>query len=465
MRYLLPALLLMLATLSPGSAATAAGAAPRLKVAVQYYRLPNGLRVVLSPERSAPTVTVGVFYRIGFRNEPRGRTGFAHLFEHMMFQGSANLGKLEFMRLVQGNGGVLNGSTLYDYTNYYEVVPAHTLETVLWAEADRMRGLAVTQENLDNQRSVVQNEIAGKVTNQPYGGFPLVPMAATANRNWHNAHNFWGEPEDLRAASLADVQAFFDAYYAPGNAVLVVIGDFDDAQARAWIERHFGSIAGRPTPALPDVSEPRQTAERHHRYTDRLAPRPALAVGWHAPPRGTREHLAMTLLDELLVQGRDSLLSQRLVNERGFTSAVGGGINLMGTPFEYNGPMQWLVYLIHDAATPPAAILAEIDAVVMRVQQQGVSAADLDRARTKLRSGLYSIIGSSTRFGLANLLASFALFDDDPARINRLEREFETITPRLVRRVAREYLRRTNRTVVELEAGGAADTEAAEKTP
>ena len=462
MRHLILVLLLMLPSLSP--AAGTAGP-QQLQVAVEYYRLPNGLRVVLSPEHSAPTVTVGVFYRIGFRNEPRGRTGFAHLFEHMMFQGSANLGKMEFMRLVQGNGGVLNGSTLYDYTNYYEVVPAHTLETVLWAEADRMRGLAVTQENLDNQRSVVQNEIAGKVTNQPYGGFPLVPMAATANRNWHNAHNFWGEPADLRAASLDDVRAFFDAYYAPGNAALVVIGDFEPAQARAWIERHFGTIAPRSTPPLPDVSEPRQTSERRHRYTDRLAPRPALALGWHVPPRGSREHLAMTLLDELLVQGTDSLLWRRLVNERGFTSGVGGGLNLMGTPFEYQGPMQWLVYLIHDSSTPRGTILAEIDDVIAAVQRNGVSEADLHRARTRLRAGLYSIVGSSTRFGLANLLASFALFDDDPSRINRLERDFDAVTPGLVRRVAREYLRRTNRTVVELDPAGGDAAPQPERSP
>jgi len=458
------AVLLLLVSL-PSAAGAAGAAAPQLEVAVEYYRLPNGLRVVLSPEYSAPTVTVGVFYRIGFRNEPRGRTGFAHLFEHMMFQGSANLGKQEFMRLVQGNGGVLNGSTLYDYTNYYEVVPAHTLEPVLWAEADRMRGLAVTQENLDNQRSVVQNEIAGKVTNQPYGGFPLVPMAATANRNWHNAHNFWGEPEDLRAASLADVQAFFDAYYAPGNAALVVIGDFEPARARDWIERYFGGIPARATPPLPDVSEPRQTAERRHRYMDRLAPRPALALGWHAPPRGSREHLAMTLLDELLVQGTDSLLWRRLVNERGFTSGVGGGLNLMGTPFEYQGPMQWLVYLIHDSSTPRESILAGIDEVIARVQKAGVSEADLHRARTRLRAGLYSIIGSSTRFGLANLLASFALFDDDPSRINRLEREFDAVTPGLVRRVARQYLRRTNRTVIELDPAAGSAAQSRERAP
>jgi zinc protease len=443
-------LCLLLSLLLP---AVASAAAPKLAVPLDYYRLDNGLRVVLAPEHSAPTVTIGVFYRIGFRIEPRGRTGFAHLFEHMMFQGSANLAKMEFMRLVQGNGGVLNGSTNYDYTNYYEVVPANTLETILWAEADRMRGLAVTQENLDNQRSVVENEIAGKVTNQPYGGFPLVPLAATANRNWHNAHNFWGEPADLRAASLADVQAFFDQYYPPNNAVLVVAGDFDDTAARAWIRRYFGPIAARATPARPDVSEPRQRRERRHRYTDRLAPRPALALGWHAPPRGTPEHAAMTLLDQLLVQGTDSLLWQRLVNERGYTSGVGGGLNLLGSPFEYEGPMQWMVYLIHDTATPPRTIAREIDAVIERLRREPVTAADLERARTKLRAGLYATIGSSTRFGLVDLLASFALFDDDPARINRLEDEFAAVTPELVQRVARDYLRGTNRTVVELLPG------------
>ena len=197
---------------SPAADAPAPAAPAGISIPVDYYKLGNGLKVVLSRDPTAPTVTVGVYYRIGFRIEPKGRTGFAHLFEHLMFQGSANLGKMEFIRLVEGNGGVVNGSTNFDYTNYFQIVPAHTLETVLWAEADRMKGPAVTQENLVNQQGVVKNEVRVNVLNQPYGGFPWLTMPQVANRNWHNAHNFYGDLADLDAATLDDARAFFERF-------------------------------------------------------------------------------------------------------------------------------------------------------------------------------------------------------------------------------------------------------------
>src|SRR5436853_5407136 len=209
-----------------------------LGIPVEYEKLGNGLKVVLSPDHSAPTAVLGVYYGIGFRIEPRDRTGFAHLFEHMMFQGSQSLGKLEFIKLVQSNGGILNGSTRFDFTNYYEVVPANTLETVLWAEADRMRGLAITQDNLTNQQGVVKSEVRVNVLNRPYGGFPWLPMPQAANTNWYNAHNFYGDLTDLDAATLDDVQKFFKSFYAPNNAVLVVSGDIDPAQALSWVKQY-----------------------------------------------------------------------------------------------------------------------------------------------------------------------------------------------------------------------------------
>ncbi|HYP02180.1 MAG TPA: insulinase family protein, partial [Pyrinomonadaceae bacterium] len=196
----------------------AAPAKNSFNVPVTYYKLPNGLKVVLSPDTSAPTVAVAVYYQIGFRIEPKERTGFAHLFEHMMFQGSQNLGKMEFIRLVQENGGILNGSTRFDFTNYFEIMPAHKLETALWAEADRMRGLAITEENLKNQQGVVGNEVKVNVLNVPYGGFPWLDMPQYANTNWYNAHNFYGDLADIEAATLEDVRNFFKTYYAPNNA-------------------------------------------------------------------------------------------------------------------------------------------------------------------------------------------------------------------------------------------------------
>src|SRR5215213_6700716 len=221
-----------------------------LNVPVTYYKLPNGLRVVLSPEKSAPLVTVAIYYGIGFRIEPKDRTGFAHLFEHLMFQGSKNMGKMEYVKLVQSNGGVLNGSTRFDFTNYFAVVPSHKLETLLWAEADRMRGLEITQDNLTNQQGVVGNEVKVNVLNTPYGGFPWLDMPQYANTNWFNSHNFYGDLKDIEAATLKDVQDFFNTYYTPNNAVLAVVGDFDPAQARKMIEKYFTNIpAGKQMPS------------------------------------------------------------------------------------------------------------------------------------------------------------------------------------------------------------------------
>ena len=276
-------------------------------------QLDNGLRVVLSPDHTAPTVTVAVYYNIGFRIEPRDRTGFAHLFEHMMFQGSRNLGKMEFIQLVQENGGVLNGSTRFDFTNYFEIVPAHMLETMLWAEADRMKGLAVTQENLTNQQGVVKNEVKVNVLNQPYEGFPWLDMPQLANENWYNAHNFYGDLEDLDAAT-----------------------------------------------------------------------RPAIAIGYHMPERNTPEYWAMGLIDQILLQGDDSRLTEVLVKAEGVTGDVQGGINdLLGNMYNYEGPMLWLVWFYHDADTPADSILALIDEVIEQARTQPVDAETLARARVQ----------------------------------------------------------------------------------
>ncbi len=423
------------------------------RVPVDYYKLDNGLRVVLSTDSTAPIVTVAAYYNIGFRIEPRDRTGFAHLFEHMMFQGSKNLGKREFNQLVQENGGLMNGSTRFDYTNYFEIVPAHTLETILWAEADRMRGLAITQDNLTNQQGVVKNEIKVNVLNRPFGGFPWLDLPQTAFTNWYNAHNFYGDLKDLDAATLEDVQAFFDSYYAPNNAALAVVGDFEPEQAKAWIEKYFRSIPAIDLPPQPDVAEPRQEEERRGSRLDPLANRPALAFAYRMPERNTPEYYAMGLIDQILVQGDDSLLHQALVQEKGMTSGVGGGINSLGNMFNYKGPMLWQAQLFHDANITSEAILAEVDRVVVQLQESPLETEALDRARVKLRSSLYDTMGGFFGFGRADLLASFALFDDDPNRINEIESHFQEVTPELLQRTAQEYLRTTARTVFTIEPG------------
>ena len=429
-----------------GSTATSS-----FNVPVEYHTLDNGLKVVLSPDDTSPTVVVAVYYNIGFRIEPRDRTGFAHLFEHMMFQGSNNLGKMEFVKLVQSNGGILNGSTRFDFTNYFEILPAHKMETALWAEADRMRGLAITQDNLTNQQGVVKNEVKVNVIDQPYGGFPWLDMPQYANENWHNAHNFYGDLEDLDAATLEDVQAFFNTYYSPNNAVVALVGDIDSAEALAMVEKYFGGIERVDLPASPDISEPRQEQQKQFSKTDRLASRPALAFAYHMPERNTPEYYALGLLDQILLQGEDSMLHQHLVQETGLTGGVNGGINMLGNMFNYNGPMLWTGSLFHDDNVAPDSIMQAVDVVIERVRTEPVDQATLDRALVKLRSGLYDSMGGFFGFGRADLLAAFALFDDDPARINRLEAEFAKITPALIQKTAQEYLRPTNRTVLTVE--------------
>ena len=435
------------------AAAPAAQKAPiaALNVPVDYYKLPNGLRVVLSEDHSVPVATVGVYYNIGFRLEPKDRTGFAHLFEHLMFQGSKNLGKGEFFKLVQGLGGQLNGSTRFDFTNYHEAFPSNALETILWAEADRMRSLDITQENLVNQQGVVKEEVKVNVLNQPYGGFPWLQLPQYANENWYNAHNFYGDLQHIDAATLEEARTFFNTYYAPGNAVLVVAGDFDAAQAKRWITQNFANIPGRPVPPLPDISEPKQTVEKRVSQPDALAPRPALAFGYHVPPRWTPEHFAFGMIDEILLQGEASRLHQDLVQKRGYTDGVSGGINLLGNMFSYSGPMLWSASLVHDPATSEAQIMAAIDANIDRIRTEPVTNEELDRARRTIRSQLYDMVGSSTRLGLVDLLACFALFDDDPARINSIEAQFAKVTPELVLRTAQQYLVKENRTVLVLQ--------------
>lgn len=427
----------------------AAEAKTNYQVPVEYYKLKNGLKVVLSQDHTAPITVVAVYYNIGFRIEPKGRTGFAHLFEHLMFQGSQNLGKMEFISLVQKNGGILNGSTRFDYTNYFEVLPSHKLETALWAEADRMKGLAITQENLTNQQGVVKNEVKVNVLNRPYGGFPWLTMPQYANQNWYNAHNFYGDLAELDAANLDDVKAFFQTYYAPNNAALVVTGDFTPAEARTMIDKYFASIpAGKP-PERPDIKEPPQEKEKRVTLEDKLISKPAIAFAYHMPPRNTPEYFAMGLLDQILIQGSDSRLYQKLVQEKGYTGQLNGGINYLGNMYNYNGPMVWMGDLVHDDTVTPEAILTEVDNAVAELQK-GVSKEDLNLALVKLRSSLYDTEGAYYGFGKADLLASLALFDDNPGRINMLEDEFRKVTPEIMQKTIRDYLQPTNRTILTL---------------
>lgn len=447
---------------SGGDGAVAPQASDQAKAAgfsvpVVYKKLDNGLKVVISEDHSIPTVSVAVYYNIGFRIEPKDRTGFAHLFEHMMFQGTKKMPKGMFDKMTTGGGGINNGSTRFDFTNYFEVLPSNQLEGILWVEADRMRGLDLTQASLTNQQGVVKNEVMVNVINRPYGGFPWLDMPQYANKNWYNAHNFYGDLEDLDNATLEDVKDFFDTYYAPNNAVIVVAGDMDPDQTMKWVEQYFSDIPKADVPPIPDLSEPRQEIEQNFTKIDPLAPKPALAFAYHMPDRGTPEYYAMGIIDQMLLQGEDSRLHQALVNEGKMTSSVFGGINMLGNMFNYNGPMEWTSALIHDAKHSSDDIMRKVDAVIVDLQTGNVTQGDIDRSLTKMRSGFYDEVTDAFRSGLFDMLATFALFDDDPARINRLQSEFDDVTPALIQKTAIEFLRSTNRTVLVIEPGKAND--------
>ncbi|MBW3546369.1 MAG: insulinase family protein, partial [Bacteroidetes bacterium] len=284
------------------------------------------------------------------------------------------------------------------------------------------------------------------------GGFPWLDMPQYANENWYNAHNFYGDLEDLDAATLEDVKQFFDTYYSPNNAVLVVVGDFEESDAKKFIEQYFADIPSATLPEQPDISEPRQTAEKRFVKEDKLANKPALAVAYHMPEKGSPAYYAMGLIDQILLQGDDAWLHQELVQDRGLTGDVSGGINLLGNMFNYNGPMLWMADLIYDKETAADSVLNAIDQSIAKLQNEPVDQELLDLAMVKMRSNLYDNISGMYGFGTADLLASFALFDDKPEKINEIEGEFKKVTPALIQQTAREYLQPRNRTILIVDA-------------
>src|SRR5687767_11115761 len=332
-----------------------------LNIPVVYYKLPNGLKVVISEDHTAPVVTVAVYYNVGFRLEPKGRTGFAHLFEHMMFQGSANVKKFEHAKFVEANGGSLNGHTDFDYTNYYQTLPSNRVELALWLESDRMRSLDVSQENLKNQQQVVSEEVRVNVLNQPYQFFEWISLWENAFTNWHNSHNGYGELAEINAATIEDVRTFFKTYYAPNNAVLTVVGDVEPAEVKKMVEKHFAAIPAQPMPARADLSEPPQTKEKRVSQTDKLANLPAIATGYHLPPQNSPDFPAMALLVQILQAGDSSRWYQRLVKEKELTLDLSGGLNYFGNEFDYTGPMIMTTRTTYNRGTPPNKVLARLN--------------------------------------------------------------------------------------------------------
>ena len=425
---------------------------PKPRLNVDRFSLSNGLRVVLNPDPSASTVGIAVAYDVGFRSEPEGRTGFAHLFEHLMFQGSVSLEKGQADRLIEGNGGMMNGSTHPDFTNYISQLPSNALELGLFLEADRMRGPRLTEENLSNQIDVVKEEIRVNVMNRPYGGFPWVELPQVMFDGFNNAHDGYGSFVDLESATLDDASDFFDRYYAPSNAVVSVAGDLDADEARAHIERHFGSIRARSAPPPPKLSEPVRADQRRRAKEDPLAPLPALAVGFRVPdPINAMDAYAATIVAaEVLAGGEPSRLYQRLVKRDRTATYVFGMVGTFGDPLEMRDPtmLQLVTYLPPD--TPSDDVLRSIHEEIARAADK-VEAGEVDRVVTGLVSDYLRQLDNPLERAIT--LSILEQQRQEPGWVNDYPAVLGTVTPQRVAETIATWLAASGSAVLEVIPG------------
>jgi predicted Zn-dependent peptidase len=410
-------------------------------VHAEQFTLENGLRVVMSEDHAVPVVSVAVYYDVGSRNEREGRTGFAHLFEHMMFQGSENVPKAAHFQYVFNSGGTMNGTTSSERTNYYETLPSHQLPLALWLESDRMRSLKVTQENLDNQRSAVQEEKRLTYDNRPYSN-AFLHLNELIFKNPANAHSTIGSMEDLDAASVEDVREFFRIYYAPNNAVLSIVGDFDPAQARALVEKYFASIPPQPAPPPVNVDEPPEVAARFESYPDRFAQLPALMIGWKAPVRRTAEFYALTLAADLLLEGESSRLYRRLVKGDESVVAVQGGMA------ERRGPSSLYLFAIPRPGKTTEEIRRTILEEIERLAADGPTPGEMEKLRNNLLND--AVRGRQSTMFRAQMLAEYALYDGDPDLFNTELENYLSVPPEQIREAAARFLANDNFSLIEV---------------
>ena len=412
---------------------------------IEQYTLDNGLRVVLNRDTAVPVVAIAVYYDVGSRNEREGRTGFAHLFEHMMFQGSENVKKAEHFQYIMKAGGTMNGTTSSERTNYFETLPANELPLALWLESDRMRSLAVTQENLDNQREAVKEEKRLRYDNQPYGQiFDLI--AEMIYKNFANSHSTIGSMEDLDDATVEDVREFFRIYYAPNNAVLTVSGSFEVDTAKQLIETFFGDIPSQPLPPAINVDEPPEVASNYKEWEDKLAPFPAFLVGWKIPRRGSPEYNALYLAGKLLYDGDSSRLYQRLV--KGEESVI----QLFGFTDERRGPSSIYVGAIPKPEKDLSKIRDTIMTEIRHIADHGPTADEMQKLHNQLINDTVRLRQSSQ--SRAQAIAEFALYDGDPTLINTELETLMAVAPEQIRQAADKYLNSDNRSLLDVIPAG-----------
>jgi zinc protease len=408
---------------------------------IEQFTLENGLRVVFNEDHSVPVISVAVYYDVGSRNEREGRTGFAHLFEHMMFQGSENVPKAAHFQYISNAGGTMNGTTSSERTNYFETLPASQLPLALWLESDRMRSLNVTRENLDNQREAVKEEKRLRYDNQPYvNGF--LRLFEMSFKNPANAHSTIGSMEDLDAATVDDVREFFRIYYAPNNAVLTIAGDLDKAEARGLIEKYFTTIPRQPGPPPVDVSEPVEVAERQDIFLDKLAPVPAFALGWKIPPRRTPDFYALSLASHLLFEGESSRLYLKLVKGEESVVQIQGGID------ERRGPSGLFIVVIPKPERDGAQIRETILREIQDLATVGPDADEMEKLRNNLFNG--AVRSRQSSLFRAQQISEFALYDGDPDLFNSDLANYLKVTDAQIRDAVARYLNTDNRVLLDI---------------
>ena len=394
-------------------------------------KLDNGLRVIIAEDHTAPVFGIAVTYNVGSRNERPGRTGFAHLFEHMMFEGSENVGKGEHFILVLNNGGNMNGTTTEDRTNYFEALPKNQLDLALFLESDRMRALAVNQSNLDNQRNAVQEERRLRLDNQPYG-HAFLDISNLAYDNFAYKHSVIGEMADLNAASLGDVKDFFRIYYAPNNAVLTLVGDLDTADALAHVKKYFGAIPSQPTPPPPDMTEPPHYGTRTETIEDPLARTPLIFLAWHVPAGNTPDNYAMQVVTDVLSTGQSSRLYQDLVKDKQLATQVFGWTD------QRRGPSLAYVAAFVRPGVKPEDCQKEIVAEIGKLAAEGVTAQELEKVRMQnLRQAIQQ---RQTDLNTAMQMGEYAVFFNDPDLINTMVDKYNAVTADQAKAAAAKYL-------------------------
>ncbi|HEY2389995.1 MAG TPA: pitrilysin family protein [Candidatus Angelobacter sp.] len=409
------------------------------KVEFTDTTLDNGLRVIIAPDHAAPVIAVSLTYNTGSRNEKQGRTGFAHLFEHMMFEGSANVGKGEHMLLVQNYGGSLNGSTNNDQTNYFEELPKNQLDMALFLESDRMRALNITQANLDNQRNAVQEERRLRVDNQPYGK-SSEELDSMAYDNFAYHHSVIGSMDDLNAATLDDVKNFFRIYYAPNNVVLVIAGDLDQKETLEKVKKYFGGIPRQPAPPAVDMKEPDHDKERRKTMNDALARLPQYRAVYNIGPGNTADTYALQILSSILSNGRSSRLYQHLVHDKQLALNAGAFAQARRGPGLFN------VIAIPRPGVKIEDVEKALDDEIEAVKKDGVTQQEMDKVHTQL---LRQVIQTrSSMLGIANQLGTATIFYNDPNLINTAYGKLIAVTAEQVKQAAQKYLVPAHRSVV-----------------